>query len=176
MVSKRGISVQGKISFTTELQVLQSDIDSRVQQIRSSVSAWPCSKGCDGCCRSLATVPEATQTEWQLVDAAMEELPEFLRQQIGERVRQLREHAARPITCPFLDLAAGACLIYEHRPSACRTYGFYVERDKGLFCTIIQEQVESGAYRNVVWGNHAAIETAVAQQGGAIDLLTWFNK
>jgi Fe-S-cluster containining protein len=163
------------VSPSDELRVLQSEIDSRVQHIRSSVNSWPCAKGCDSCCRSLAALPQATEMEWRLIDSLLTSFPAEQRELIELRVHQLTEQQGRPIVCPFLDPSSGACLVYERRPLACRTYGFYVERDGGLFCSIIQEQLDCGMYSEVVWGNHAAIEHRSSQLGPSIDVLTWWN-
>lgn len=74
--------------------------------------------------------------------------------------------SAAPYTCAFLDPAHGACLIYQHRPIACRTYGFYVdERGVGLYCESIQKGVEGGDFADVVWGNHSALEARLAALG-----------
>jgi uncharacterized protein len=104
----------------------------------------------------------------------MERLPEGERQQIGQRIAELGKVAARPITCPFLNRESGACRIYDVRPVACRTYGFYVEREGGLFCGTIQERVAQGAYDDVVWGNQASVDAELAQFGESVDLLSWW--
>ncbi len=73
--------------------------------------------------------------------------------------------AQRPIVCPFLDRTEHSCLIYEYRPVACRTYGFYVERDKGLYCEEIRIRVDSGEFSDVVWGNACSVETRMQSFG-----------
>jgi Fe-S-cluster containining protein len=80
-----------------------------------------------------------------------------------------------PITCPMLDLAAGTCPVYARRPVACRTYGFYVQRDKGLYCRDIQTRVEDGTWADVVWGNHDAIDRQLAGLGESRALTDWFE-
>ena len=158
-----------------QLRVLQVEIDSRVQQIMTSADAWPCRKGCDACCRSLASLPQATATEWSAITVAMDKLPAGQRKQIEDRIEELGSHPIRPVSCPFLDRDASSCLIYEDRPVACRTYGFYVERDGGLYCGPIQQDVERGGYALVVWGNHAAVEAKLEAIGRPIDVFTWWS-
>ena len=51
----------------------------------------------------------------------------------------------------MLDRADGACLVYAQRPVACRTFGFYVQRDLGLYCKDIESRVADGALTEVVW-------------------------
>ena len=52
-------------------------------------------------------------------------------------LRALTEQATRPAVCPMLDETASACRVYEYRPVACRTYGFYVQHDLGLYCIVL---------------------------------------
>jgi Fe-S-cluster containining protein len=82
-------------------------------------------------------------------------LPSALQQEIQERLRAMP--STPPIVCPFLDADSHSCLVYEYRPTACRTYGFYVERDLGLYCREIEVMVEKGECRDIVWGNACAI-------------------
>lgn len=42
------------------------------------------------------------------------------------RAAELYAGRFQMIPCPALDLESGACELYEHRPVACRTYGFAV--------------------------------------------------
>ncbi len=42
------------------------------------------------------------------------------------RAAELYAGRFQMIPCPALDLETGACELYEHRPVACRTYGFAV--------------------------------------------------
>lgn len=58
---------------------------------------------------------------------------------------------------------------------ACRTYGFYVQRDKGLYCKDIETQVDSGRLDNVVWGNQGAIEELLKHPGETRKLTEWFD-
>jgi Fe-S-cluster containining protein len=75
----------------------------------------------------------------------------------------------------MLDKTAGACLIYAYRPLACRTYGFYVERDKGLYCHDIELRVEKGELNNVVWGNHDSVNRHLDKLGDKRNLVEWFE-
>jgi Fe-S-cluster containining protein len=60
---------------------------------------------------------------------------------IGLGIAALAEQTSRPVICPMLNQSLGACRVYAHRPVACRTYGFYVQRDKGLSCQEIESRV-----------------------------------
>jgi Fe-S-cluster containining protein len=78
----------------------------------------------------------------------------------------------------MLDEAAGACRVYAHRPAACRTYGFYVERGLGLHCAQITEAVEEAATRDeaIVWGNQEGVDGALARlhvEGAPLPLTEW---
>jgi uncharacterized protein len=94
-------------------------------------------------------------------------------------VRRRVEAAARqegsPYVCPMLEQSTGACFVYAHRPVACRTYGFYRERDKGLYCGLIRERLEAGEMDDVVWGNAEAVEADLARMGEAADLSAWWD-
>ena len=70
-----------------------------------------------------------------------------------------------PVTCPLLDPQSGACPVYAARPLACRSYGFYVERDTGLYCAEIEARVAAGAYPEVIWGHQGRLETRLAALG-----------
>ena len=49
----------------------QQAVELRVLQTTAAHPDWPCRKGCDDCCRSLAAVPTVTRAEWDLVNAAI---------------------------------------------------------------------------------------------------------
>lgn len=139
------------------LRVVHREIEERAREIAAVSGGWPCHKGCDRCCRRLADVPRLTGAERDLLSEGVAHLPAEVRRQVEERVREMA-HAVPPIVCPFLDRDAGACLVYDCRPVACRTYGFYVERDSGLYCGTIREMAEAGRCEAVVWGNACAVE------------------
>jgi uncharacterized protein len=65
-------------------------------------------------------------------------------------------------------------MVYAHRPVACRTYGFYVQRDKGLYCKDIESRVAEGDWVTVVWGNHDTIDRQLNTLGDSRDLTDWF--
>jgi len=156
------------------LEVLQADVEARCGATRAAYPDWPCRKGCDRCCRSLAKVPEATAAEWQLVELSFGSLPADLRSEIERRIDDLRCQGA-PFTCPFLDREAGDCLVYESRPIACRTYGYYVEREAGLYCGEIAALVQGGEADSVVWGNQCAIDARLDELGPRIPVTAHFG-
>lgn len=160
----------------TMLSRLHLDIDARVQAIRGSHPDWPCAKGCDGCCRRLAEVPRLTAAEWDLLRQGMAALPAARLRQISREMTALAGQESRPVVCPLLDQVTGACTVYAQRPVACRTYGFYVQRDLGLYCHDIQTRVATGALADVVWGNHDAIDHHLAGLGDARPLSEWFAR
>jgi Fe-S-cluster containining protein len=149
---------------------LHHEIDSRTREIASSHGNWPCHKGCDACCRRLAEPPRLTRAEWDLLEEGLKRLPADQRREIAARIGR-----NETTICPFLDREAGACLVYEYRPTACRTYGFYVERDRGLYCQQIEAKVEAGEMPDVVWGNVAGVDATLAELGEKIGLIEWFN-
>lgn len=159
-----------------DLPRLHADIDARVHAIRESTPDWPCAKGCDGCCHRLADIPTLTETEWELLQEGLAALPAEQRARIGREIAALAESTGRPVVCPFLDRQTGACPVYAHRPIACRTYGFYVQRDRGLYCPEIESRVSSGELAHVVWGNHDAIDARLAGLGEKRSLTDWFTK
>ena len=77
----------------------------------------------------------------------------------------------------------GTCLVYAHRPAACRTYGFYVRRADPLCCGLVvdavanheaQHQGSAEGGSEVVWGNQDGIDHALERiSGEARPLTTW---
>lgn len=157
------------------LSELHENIDMRVKAIRDENSDWLCKMGCDGCCHRLAQIPQLTSAEWLLFQEGFATLSTEKQQEIRQSVATLSTQSPRSIICPMLDKAAGACLIYAYRPVACRTYGFYVERDKGLYCHDIEVSVADGALNQVVWGNHDTINRYLDKLGDKRDLVAWFE-
>jgi len=157
-----------------KLTLLHADIDARAQATLAGRSDWLCRKGCDGCCRRLAEVPRLTAAEWAWLREGLAALPAELLAEIGRRVAALT--ASRPVVCPLLDQQAGACRVYAHRPVACRTYGFYVQRAQGLYCKEIEAQVAAGQWADVVWGNHDAVDRRLAELGETRELTEWFER
>lgn len=157
------------------LSRLHSDIDARVLSIREDRADWLCGKGCDGCCRQLAEIPQLSRAEWELLRQGLAALPVQRLDEIGRDMTALAGQQSRPLTCPLLDQATGACPVYAQRPVACRTYGFYVQRDKGLYCRDIERRVADGALAEVVWGNHDAVDQRLAGLGESRPLTDWFE-
>jgi Fe-S-cluster containining protein len=79
--------------------------------------------------------------------------------------------AVRPVVCPLLDTGSGSCLIYEARPVACRSYGFYAERQHVLGCHRIEALARESA--DVIWGNHESLEERPRALGPALELFEW---
>lgn len=161
--------------MTTLIQ-LHTDIDTRVQTIRENRPDWLCGKGCDGCCRRLGEIPTLTAAEWNLLREGLEALPPDRLEQISRDMRALADEKSRPLTCPLLDQATNACPVYAQRPVACRTYGFYVQRDLGVYCLDIKSRVDDGSLADVVWGNHDAIDRQLAGLGEVHSLAEWFTR
>ncbi len=156
------------------LAQLHADIEDRAGTIRDDNPDWLCRLGCDGCCRRLAEIPRITAAEWDWLREGLVALsPEQLRE-IGQNIAVLTKQRSRPIVCPLLDRTVGACRVYAHRPVACCTYGFYVQRDKGLYCKDIESRVAGGAWAEVVWGNHDAVDRRLCGLGDTLDLIEWF--
>ena len=157
------------------LSQLLVDIDARVHAIRGDRRDWLCAKGCDSCCRHLAEAPRLTAAEWALLREALAALPA---QRLDEVRQKMQTWAAGPpsfpVVCPLLDPVSGACPVYAARPVACRTYGFYVQRELGLYCHEIESRVADGALADVVWGNHDAIDQRLAGLGEVRALNEWF--
>lgn len=157
-----------------KLTQLHLDIDARVSAIREDNAEWLCCMGCDGCCRRLAEIPQLTVAEWGLLQEGLLSLSAEQLQKIEQAVAALAEQSSRPLTCPLLDQSTGGCLLYAYRPVACRTYGFYVQRDKGLYCHDIESQVANGDWIGVVWGNQDAVDHRLRALGETRHLAEWF--
>ncbi|WP_412479688.1 YkgJ family cysteine cluster protein [Azonexus sp. IMCC34839] len=156
------------------LTELHHDIDVRVASIRENQPDWLCGKGCDSCCKRLADVPQLTAAEWDLLREGLAQLAPDHLQAISNEIAALARSTARPVICPLLDRNTGACPVYPYRPVACRSYGFYMQRDLGLFCGDIEKLVAEGKLPDVVWGNHDAIDRRLAGLGESRALTEWF--
>lgn len=158
----------------TQLALLHEDISMRVGTIREQNPEWPCRSGCDNCCRRLAEIPELTAAEWDLLREGLALLSREQQLEIQRQMAVLAAAPLRPITCPMLHAASGTCQVYAHRPIACRTYGFYVQRNFGLYCTEIEKKVANGAWTAVVWGNQDAIDQRLRRMGETRPLTEWY--
>jgi uncharacterized protein len=156
----------------TQLDQIHQDVQMRVEAIAAAAN-WPCRKGCDECCRRLARAPEVSGEEWRLLEAAIAELPPELGEEVRRRIRASAGQL-RPVVCPLLDEASGACLVYAARPVACRSYGFYAERDQVLGCARIE--AISHERIDIVWGNHQSIEQRLAALGPVKPLSDWLDR
>jgi Fe-S-cluster containining protein len=157
-----------------DLHSLHLDIDRRVDLILADHPDWLCRKGCDACCRRLSNFPLLTAAEWDLLREGLAALPAAELAEVGLKMAAMAQQVARPLVCPMLDAATGACPVYLQRPVACRTYGFYVQRALGLYCGEIEKQVDAGALAEVVWGNHDAVDQRLAGLGERRALHEWF--
>lgn len=160
----------------TPLTELHIAIDARVRKIRENRPDWLCGKGCDSCCRRLAEVPQLTAAEWDLLQEGLATLAPEQLAAIRRDVAALAGQPSRPVVCPLLDQTTGACPVYAQRPVACRSYGFYVQRDRGLYCHDIETRVAEGALADVVWGNHDAIDQQLGDLGESRALTEWFAR
>ena len=158
------------------LSRLHADIESRVQAIRADHPQWLCGKGCAGCCRRLADVPQLTAAEWHSLREGLATLPAARLREVSRNMAALADQRERPVVCPLLDRSTNTCPVYAQRPVACRSYGFYVQRDLGLYCSDIESQVAAGTLADVVWGNHDAIDHRLASLGSACPLTEWFAR
>lgn len=159
------------------LPLLDQEIDDRVQNLIDTQPDWPCRKGCDHCCRSLAEPLRITVAEWRRLEAGLAHLPESTRQEIETRLPAAARQSERPHVCPFLELTSGACQVYEHRPAACRAYGFFRARNGGRFCGLVQSMIDEHGEDGLIWGNHDALELRLERAyGEAIPLATWLDQ
>lgn len=156
------------------LPVIDQDIAERVQDLLDTRPDWPCRKGCDHCCRSLAEPLRLTRAEWQRLEAGLAKLDESVSQQIETRLQAAAQRSERPHICPFLERTSGACRVYDHRPAACRAYGFYRARSGGRFCDLVQSMIDRDGEEGLIWGNHDALEQRLERaHGETIPLTTW---
>ena len=157
------------------LAKIHADIDARVTAIRSAHPDWLCGKGCDACCRRLAELPRLSTAEWRLLRSGLETLAPERLAEVRQALAALTENPDGFVVCPLLEQSTGACPVYAQRPVACRSYGFYVQRDRGLHCRDIEAQVAAGSLAGVVWGNHDVIDQELAKLGTARPLNEWFT-
>ena len=156
--------------MAADLQDLYGRIARRCRAVSEAHADWPCTKGCDACCRRLAEPPRATEAEWKALFSVLATLPPAVQAGVRERVAEMARLAAQPepprhYVCPMLDRPTGACLVYEGRFAACRTYGFYVAREKGDWCDRVRLLAEE---REVLLGNADAVDADLSVGFGAV--------
>jgi len=154
------------------LHQIETEVRQRTGEIVAVHSAWPCRKGCDDCCRRLASEPRVSRDEWLQIANAIDALPSATAETVKLRIREGRGRT-RPLVCPLLDGDSGTCLVYEARPVACRAYGFYVERGNVLGCYRIESLAQLRP--DIVWGNHAVLEERLRELGPAKELSDWLD-
>jgi Fe-S-cluster containining protein len=158
------------------LPILDAEIAARCAQTAQAHPFWPCRSGCDHCCRSLAEIPRMTEPEWHRLSEAFVSLPLHERTAVEQRLEPLRHSTKRPFVCPFLDDERGTCRVYEARPLACRTYGFYVEGRDGKHCQRVSDALAEHDPSDVVWGNESALFTRAEKElGPARSLFEWLD-
>jgi len=113
---------------------------------------------------------------WALLKQGLMALPPDRLAAIRRKVAELAHTPSRPLVCPMLDETESACPVYAQRPVACRTYGFYVQRELGLYCGDIEARVAGGELGDVVWGNHDAVDQALGALGEMRPLTEWFER
>jgi uncharacterized protein len=153
------------------LNNLDERIESRVQAIRAERDWWLCQQGCDHCCRHLAHPPELSAVEWKRLDEAVVHLPTpermVVEQKIDTLLQQISEGTLSQVVCPYLNEQEGICRIYDSRPIACRTYGFFVARDHDQYCHKIETEINNRADQAIVWGNAETIRNDLEQISGS---------
>lgn len=158
-----------------QLEALYARAEARARAVHEAQTAWPCRKGCDHCCRHLARPLPLTEAEWRYLAEGLDVLPPEVLARVREEAARTGE--ARPYTCPLLDREAGACRVYAHRPLACRTYGFFADREGLQACHRILRHLEQHGEEGVVWGNAEAVEREADALGGeARPLAEWLAR
>ena len=164
------------------LPILYREIEDRCRETAESLPPWPCRRGCDDCCRRLAEPPRLVREEWRRIERGLRGLDPEIRSEIEDRLIAVAELETGPVVCPFLGLESGACRIYDHRPSTCRTYGFYQRRDGAAYCGIVQDHVDRDAADSpweskIVWGRQESVDHRLQQVYGApIPLRQWLRE
>lgn len=163
---------------------IYEDIARRARATTEAHAWWPCRRGCGGCCRWLADVPQLTRGEWEVLREGIAALAPEPRARVMEGIAALHELSAngalpRHVECPMFesgdpsDPDQGYCLVYAHRPTACRTYGFYARRADSLCCGLVLDAIAShDAEHAVVWGNQESVEHALERVSGPARPLT----
>ena len=115
--------------------------------------------------------PELSPAEWTRVDAAVASLPTPIQAVVAQKIEALlrqgvEQTLSTAVVYPYLDEQEGACRIYDARPIACRTYGFFVARDHDQYCGQIETAVNERGDAAIVWGHAEAIRHDVARLSG----------
>ena len=139
------------------LKILDSEISSRCKVVHQQKADWPCRAGCAQCCKTLKEPMQVTEPEWRRLQSAIDKLEstdyENVMQglDIWSKVEAGVEHI-----CPMLG-SDDRCLVYDARPIACRTYGYYVASDgQGRWCSIIEARDD---LHEVIWGYERSLRT-----------------
>lgn len=149
-----------------ELKEIFKKIERRTQSIRQVQPSWPCQKGCSLCCRRLAFPLALREAEWVYLSEGMALLSETIQAEVEEKIEALEfwsKEEQPHIVCPLLDEATGACRVYEHRPAACRMYGYYVARNNNQWCQEIEDRYKSNQMADVILGNYATTTQRLQQ-------------
>lgn len=171
-----------EVGSDTILSELHAQIEERCRKVAEARPPWPCHRGCDHCCRNLAEAPRLVGAEWQRLEQGLEGLADDVRAEVEARLEEVAAQEEGKVLCPFLDTDAGACRVYEHRPAACRTYGFYQDRDGGCYCHLVEAHVDDGetprsVFEGIVWGSQQAIDRQLEHRWGAmIPLRQWWRQ
>jgi Fe-S-cluster containining protein len=110
-----------------------------------------------------------TPLEWRRLESGLEALGAEEREDCLVGVREMLQASERGehrLCCPFLNREAGECRIYDARPAACRTYGFYLAGRRELWCSKIDETLDEGGGASIRWGNHHLVERQLVQLSG----------
>jgi Fe-S-cluster containining protein len=159
------------------LEALYQRIDTRAEEISGARAWWPCRRGCDHCCRTLAAPLPLTETEWRYLWEGFLQLPQEAQAEVRAQVAELSQGAEPDAyVCPFLDPESGACRVYAYRPLVCRSYGFAAARDGGRWCHLISDVLERHGEDGILWANQDALIVALDALGGPTStLFEWFG-
>jgi Fe-S-cluster containining protein len=166
------------------------NIDEWFAKVRSKYAAhMQCGKGCTACCHGLfditladavevargfqklpADVQQRVRSRALELDAAIAASGETLFDEDDPRIDRIVDGANNP-PCPCLG-DAGECLIYEHRPMACRLEGVpMVDVRDGLFgdwCELnFKDGIPETALRDLTQ-DYEGIETAQESRSDAV--------
>jgi Fe-S-cluster containining protein len=103
--------------------------------------------------------------------AAVANLPTPIQAVVEQKIEALLRQSVEQtlgaaVVCSYLDEQAGACQIYDARPLACRTYGFFVARDQDQDCKQIEVEVNDRGDAAIIWGYAEALRHNIARLSG----------